>query len=333
MNDSYREWITLGREVLNTEILGLQAVSRDLGHGFARGLEILSSCQGRIVISGVGKSGLVGRKMAATFSSTGTPSFFLHPVEGAHGDLGMIRKEDVLIAISNSGETEELNAIIPAIRNIGPSMLALTSEPESTIAQWADITIKIKVPQEACPLGLAPTSSTTATLAVGDALAVGLIRIKAFSEKDFQKNHPGGTLGQRLALDVGQIMHRENIPQVFSRSPLEKALSVLNERGLGTVILVDESSRLKGILTDGDVRRLICHGNPDRAKPAEIFMTPDPQKVTPKTSAAKAMDIMEEKAITVIPVVEGDNRLCGIVHMHDLLGKGFLKFANGRGGA
>lgn len=326
MNDKYEKWIETGRRVIKTEIQGLEQVLSDLDRGFARSLDILAACTGRIVITGVGKSGLVGRKIAATLSSTGTPSFFLHPVEGAHGDLGMIREEDVILAISNSGETDELNAIMPAFKNLGTQVLALTGDPDSSLARLANATIRIRVPREACPLGLAPTASTTAALAVGDALAVGLIEIKAFSKKDFQKNHPGGTLGQRLAMRVGELMHRENLPVVEIGASLKNALDILNTRGLGTVLLT-ENKRLRGILTDGDVRRIVCSGSLDPEKPVQKFMTVDPRQVTPDTSAARAMDIMEEKAITVIPVVDEKGLLCGLVHMHDLLGKGRLKFS------
>ncbi|MFP4167297.1 MAG: SIS domain-containing protein [Desulfonatronovibrionaceae bacterium] len=326
MNEEYAKWLDIGRRVLETEIQGLKQVRQDLDEGFVRALEILAGCTGRIVISGVGKSGLVGRKTAATLSSTGTPSFFLHPVEGAHGDLGMIREEDVIIAISNSGETDELNAIMPAIKSLGTRVVVLTSNPDSSLGRMADAAIRVRVPREACPLGLAPTASTTAALAVGDALAVGLIEIKSFSKKDFQKNHPGGTLGQRLAMRVSDLMHRESLPVAEQGASLKEALDILNYHGLGTVLLTSEG-RLKGILTDGDVRRIVCSGNLEPDRPVREYMTADPRKVTPETSAARAMDLMEEKAITVIPVVDGSEILCGLVHMHDLLGKGRLKFS------
>ena len=326
MNEQYKKWIQIGKRVITTEIQGLEQVINDLDQEFAKALDILATCTGRIVITGVGKSGLVGRKIAATLSSTGTPSFFLHPVEGAHGDLGMIREEDVIIAISNSGETDELNAIMPAFKNLGTKVVALTGEPDSSLARLAEATVRVRVPREACPLGLAPTASTTAALAVGDALAVGLIEIKAFSKKDFQKNHPGGTLGQRLAMNVGDLMHKEKLPVAATGTSLKNALDILNRHGLGTVLLT-EDNRLRGILTDGDVRRIVCSGSLDPDKPVEKFMTADPRQVTPDTSAALAMDIMEEKAITVIPVVDETGILCGLVHMHDLLGKGRLKFS------
>jgi arabinose-5-phosphate isomerase len=326
MNEQYKKWIQIGKRVIKTEVQGLEQVISDLDQEFARSLDILATCTGRIVITGVGKSGLVGRKIAATLSSTGTPSFFLHPVEGAHGDLGMIREEDVIIAISNSGETDELNAIMPAFKNLGTKVVVLTGNPDSSLARLADATVRVRVPREACPLGLAPTASTTAALAVGDALAVGLIEIKAFSKQDFQKNHPGGTLGQRLAMNVGDLMHKEMLPVAETWTSLKNALDILNRHGLGTVLLT-ENNRLRGILTDGDVRRIVCSGSLDPEEPVEKFMTADPRQVTPETSAALAMDIMEEKAITVIPVVDENGNLCGLVHMHDLLGKGRLKFS------
>lgn len=331
MTAQQKQWIQTGKKVLDIEIQGLEKVRQDLDLSFAQALEILAACTGRIVITGVGKSGLVGRKIAATLSSTGTPSFFLHPVEGAHGDLGMLRAEDIVLAISNSGETDELNAILPTVRRLGIKIIAFTADLQSTLARISDIGIKIKVDKEACPLGMAPTASTTASLAVGDALAVALITIKDFSKQDFQKNHPGGTLGQRLAMQVKDLMHNTELPTASLDSPFKEALDILNQSGLGTVLIVDNEHKLQGILTDGDVRRILCSHIPDLDRPAHEYMTTKPTKVVPESSAALAMDIMEEKAITVIPVVDDSNKLCGIVHMHDLLGKGRLKFSDEHG--
>ncbi len=208
------DWLKLAREVFDTEIQGLEAVRDQLDGEFVRGLTAMAECKGRVVITGVGKSGLVGRKIAATLSSTGTPSFFLHPVEGAHGDMGMIRKEDVVLALSNSGGTDEVNAIIPVLKSLGATVIAMTGNSASAMSQLSDMTIRVKVPREACPMGLAPTSSTTAQLAAGDALAVCLMEWKAFGKDDFKKFHPGGSLGQRLAMCIDQIMHTDNIPAV-----------------------------------------------------------------------------------------------------------------------
>ncbi|PTN38740.1 SIS domain-containing protein [Desulfonatronum sp. SC1] len=323
-----RDWPALAREVLDVEIAGLIAVRDDLGRGFLDALEALAECSGRVVVIGLGKSGLVGRKIAATLSSTGTPAFFLHPVEGAHGDLGMIRPEDVALAISNSGETDELNAILPALRSLGVRVVALTRDERSSLAGLSDIVIKVAVPKEACPLGLAPTASTTAALAVGDALAVCLIHWKRFDACAFRRCHPGGTLGQRLRLLIRDVMHRENIPVVRAGASLAQALTVLNTGGLGTVaVLEDHSGRLTGILTDGDVRRMLCQERLDPADAVDAVMTMSPRSVHPDQTAALALDVMESAAITVLPVVDAAGLLQGMVHLHDLLGKGGVKFA------
>lgn len=324
---SARDWQALAREVLDVEIAGLVAVRDDLGRGFLDALEALAECAGRVVVIGLGKSGLVGRKIAATLSSTGTPAFFLHPVEGAHGDLGMIRPEDVALAISNSGETDELNAILPTLRSLGVRVVALTRNEHSSLAGLSDIVIKVAVPKEACPLGLAPTASTTAALAVGDALAVCLIHWKRFDACAFRRCHPGGTLGQRLRLLIRDVMHRENIPVTQSGSSLAQALTVLNAGGLGTVAVVGGQGRLTGILTDGDVRRMVCQERLDPTVTVDSVMTESPRSVYPDQTAALALDVMESAAITVLPVVDADGLLQGMVHLHDLLGKGGVKFA------
>ncbi|HDQ40321.1 MAG TPA: KpsF/GutQ family sugar-phosphate isomerase [Desulfonatronum sp.] len=322
------DWLTVGREVLDIEIAGLSAVRDQLGHGFVDAVQTLAACQGRVVVTGIGKSGLVGRKIAATFSSTGTPSFFLHPVEGAHGDLGMIRQEDVVLAISNSGETDELNAVLPTMRSLGLCILGITKNERSTMAGLCDVVLKVHVPREACPFGLAPTASTTAILAVGDALAVCLIRWKRFDARDFRRCHPGGILGQRLRLSIKDVMHRESIPKVGHDAPVSLALDVLNQGGLGTVAVVDAVGALIGILTDGDVRRLVCQGLLDPGVPVDQVMTRRPRCIRPEQSAASALDIMEVAAITVLPVVDERNTLLGMVHLHDLLGKGRVKFSD-----
>ncbi len=322
-----RDWLALSREVLDVEIAGLVAVRDDLGRGFLDALEALAECSGRVVVIGLGKSGLVGRKIAATLSSTGTPAFFLHPVEGAHGDLGMIRPEDVALAISNSGETDELNAILPTLRSLGVRVVALTRNERSTLAGLSDIVIKVAVPKEACPLGLAPTASTTAALAVGDALAVCLIHWKRFDACAFRRCHPGGTLGQRLRLLIQDVMHRKNLPVVRSGVALAQTLTVLNSGGLGTVAVVDDQGRLTGILTDGDVRRMVCQERLDPAVAVDAVMTKSPRSVSPDQTAALALDVMESAAITVLPVVDAAGLLQGMVHLHDLLGKGGVKFA------
>ena len=322
-----QHWIERGREVLSIEMDGLAHVRGRLGPSFADAVDMLAACTGRVAITGIGKSGLVGRKIAATLSSTGTPAYFLHPVEGAHGDLGAVRDGDVIIAISYSGRTDELNASLPSLRSLGAKVIAITSGLSSPLADLSDVVIDCGIPREACPMNLAPTSSTTATLALGDALAVCLIDLKSFTAKDFRRYHPGGALGQHLSLSVADIMHTEDMPLAEDAVPLKTALAVLDKGGYGAVILTDGQKRLTGILTDGDVRRLLCRGTPDLDQAVALVMTRSPRHALPDMSAAELMDIMEQKAITVLPVVNSDGMLAGIVHMHDLLGKGRIKFA------
>ena len=306
--------IKLAQDVLNTEIAGLAAVRDRLNARtpekapLVLALGLLAACTGRVVVTGIGKSGLVGRKLAATFSSTGTPAFFLHPVEGAHGDLGSLRKDDVIIAISNSGETAELNAILPALKSLGTSLIAMTGREDST-------------------LGLAPTASTTAVLALGDALAVCLMQLKSFTEKDFLRYHPGGSLGQRLKLNVSEVMRTEGLPQLSETSLLSEALRQLDQGKLGAVLLLDNEHRISGILTDGDVRRAVCRGTLNPEAPVSTVMTPSPRCGTQSDTVATLLELMESKAITVLPIADEERRLLGMVHMHDLLGQGSVAFS------
>ena len=323
------DFLALAREVLDIETEGLSAVREQLGDGFERALAAMARCTGRVVVTGVGKSGLVGRKIAATLSSTGTPSFFLHPVEGAHGDMGMLRVEDVILAISNSGATDEVNNIIPTLKSLGATVIAMTGHEESAMAHLADITVRVQVPREACPMGLAPTSSTTAQLAVGDALAVCLMEWKSFGKEDFRKFHPGGSLGQRLAASVDSLMHTDDLPVVADGSSLKEALEVLNAGGLGLVAIVDGEGVLKGVLTDGDVRREVCCGPFDVNRPVSEVMTASPKRAVAGETSARVLDVMEQFEITVLPVVRDSGELAGMVHLHDLLGKGALRFAGG----
>lgn len=314
------------RQVLDTEIEGLQCVRGDLSESFADALLLLFACSGRVVLCGLGKSGLVARKIAATLSSTGTPAFFLHPVEGAHGDLGMLRREDLLLAVSNSGETDELNALLPSLRALGLKLVALTASAESSLGALADVVIPCRVPREACPYDLAPTASTTAALALGDALAVCLMRMKAFNEADFQRFHPGGSLGRRLRTRVSELMHTEGIPQASEAIPLLQALESMDKGGLGALLLTSPGAALTGILTDGDVRRLLTRGDYDPQRPVSAYMTRNPAAARPEQSVAELIDAMEAKSITVLPVVDNARAVVGVVHLHDLLGKGRLRF-------
>lgn len=324
--DGSRDWAALGREVIAIEVEGLLGVAGRLDGAFSQAVELLAACRGRVVVTGLGKSGLVGRKIAATFSSTGTPAYFLHPVEGAHGDLGLIRPEDVALAISNSGETDELNAIIPPLRTLGVCVVAMTGKADSSLAQMADVVLDTRVPREACPHNLAPTASTTAQLALGDALAVCLIELKQFRQEDFQRCHPGGALGRRLAQPVTAVMHDQRLPIATPGAALSQALAVMSEGRLGFLAVCDEG-RLLGVLTDGDVRRMAAAGRLDLSAPVGDVMTRGGLRLSPGQTAAEAMDLMEARQVTVLPVVDGQGRLAGMVHLHDLLGKGRFKFA------
>lgn len=321
-----KDWTARGKEVLDIEIEALAEVRSRIGPSFAGAVALLGACAGRVAVTGIGKSGLVGRKIAATLSSTGTPAYFLHPVEGAHGDLGGVREGDVVIAISHSGRTDELNAILPALRSLGASVIAITAGLDTPLAAMADAVIDATIPREACPMNLAPTSSTTATLALGDALAVCLIDLKAFGPGDFKKYHPGGALGQRLSLAVTDIMHA-SAPTLPDERPLREALELLDSERFGAVLLTDARGALSGIITDGDARRLFVRGRADLDAPAREVMTKNPSVAAPGMSAAELMDMMEARAITVLPVADENLRILGIVHMHDLLGKGQVRFS------
>jgi len=321
-------WLELAREVLDIEMEGLAAVRGQLDENFLAALEVLATCTGRVAVTGIGKSGLVARKIAATLSSTGTPAFFLHPVEGAHGDLGMLRQGDVVLALSNSGETDELNTLLPALKTLGVLVLGLTSGADSTLAKLSDVVISARVPREACPMNLAPTASTTAALAVGDALAVCLMRIKDFGTKDFRRVHPAGALGARLSQPVSSLMHTESLPVVFQDAPLAHALTALNAGGFGLVAVTDQDRRLVGVLTDGDLRRMLHKtGAYVPTAPVSASMTRGPRSAAITATAAEVLDLMEARQITVLPVLAADGRLAGLVHLHDLLGKGRVRFA------
>lgn len=326
-NLSVHDWIQKAKQVLEIEIDGLREVEKNINETFVLALQCLAECSGRVVVVGLGKSGLVGRKIAATLSSTGTPAFFLHPVEGAHGDMGALRKEDVVLMLSNSGETDELNAILPSLKELTGTLIGLTADKNSTMARFCDIVLLTKVPKEACPLGLAPTASTTATLALGDALAVCLIHWKSFEKNDFHRFHPSGALGRRLALPVADFMHTEKIPLLPQTVSLDEALQVLDKGGLGTVLFYDEDKKLSGILTDGDIRRLVCSGRIVSGVLASEVMTVSPAYSLAQESSACVLDRMEKYLITVLPVVDEGLHVVGLVHLHDMLGKGDLKFS------
>lgn len=315
------------KEVLQIEAEGILKLIDKLDNEFIRAVELIYETKGRVIVTGIGKSGIVGRKVAATLSSTGTAALFLHPVEAMHGDLGMVGKHDVVIAISNSGETKELAALIPQIKRLGARVVALTGNLKSTLAAQSDVVIDVGVEREACPLGLAPTASTTATLALGDALAVTLLHKHNFNEHDFYRFHPGGSLGDRLKILVSEVMLKgEKIPMVPIGASFSEAVKELNDKNIGVVLIVYGKQKLAGIFTDGDLRRAILqHGQPDRMKIKEI-MTADPKTISADMLAADALSIMQKHEITVLPIVDTRKNIKGILHLHDLLGKGEFKF-------
>jgi len=310
--------------VLSIEAEAILGLRERLDENFSRAIDILLRAPGKVILTGVGKSGLIGRKIAATFASTGTPAFFLHPAEGMHGDIGMVRKGDVVIALSNSGETEEIIRLLPVFKRLGLSLIALTGNPDSTVAKHADATLDAAVREEACPLGLAPTASTTAALALGDALAVVLFEEKGFSVQDFAMLHPGGALGHRLQ-KVEDIMHRgEEIPLVLQETPLQDALFTISSKRLGVTGVINGSGALVGVITDGDVRRAMARGVDLFTTKAGEIMTPGPKRLASSDLAAAALRMMEEFSITSLFVFDENDpeELVGIVHIHDLLKAG-----------
>lgn len=317
-------------DVLTLEAESILSLIPRLDDRFVRMVELIYQSPGRVIFAGIGKSGLIGRKIAATLNSTGTNAFFLHPVEAMHGDLGMVCKGDIVIALSNSGETEELNMMIPSIKSVGCPVIAFTGNMSSTLATQADIVIDVGVEKEACPMNLAPTSSTTALLAMGDALAVALIHKKNFQSSDFRKFHPGGRLGQRLSCSVDEIMlGDENIPMVSQQTTVQGAVSVIDRFRLG-IVFVDENRMLKGVLTDGDVRHLIAKGTLDGNQPVTAVMTANPKRILTGTPVYDALNLMETHQITVLPVTDHSDKIIGVIHLHDILGKGQFKFTGNR---
>ena len=290
-------------------------------------IEQICSCSGRLILSGIGKAGIVGRKIVATLNSTGTRSLFLHPVEAMHGDLGQVSRDDIFIALSNSGETDELCILLPSIRRIGCKIIAFTGSTNSTLAAQSDIVIDVGVEFEACPLGLAPTASTTAMLAMGDALAVVLLEKKNFNSNDFSMIHPGGTLGQRLASQVKDLMITgPSLPRVSEGTSIQEAVKEIDRGRLGTTLVTNPQNKLNGIITDGDIRRLVASGRSFLKFSVEDVMTKNPQTITESSPTYDALNIMEKHQITVLPVVNTREEVQGILHLHDILGKGEFKF-------
>jgi arabinose-5-phosphate isomerase len=311
------------RGIIDVEIQALEDLKTQLDDQFVQAVELIEQCRGRVIITGMGKSGLIGKKIAATLSSTGTPSYFLHPAEGSHGDLGTLMKQDIVIAISNSGETPEILGILPLVKRFGVPLIGMTGKMTSTLAQQSDLVLNIAVRQEACPLGLAPTASTTATLALGDALAVVLLERRGFSEEDFAMFHPAGSLGKRLLLKVKDVMHHDSaLPIVLNTTPFLDALVEVSSKKLGMAIVVDRNGCMQGILTDGDVRRALTRFNDPRTIPLTEVMTCSPKLVDPDELAVSALRRMEEHKITVLVSCATDGSPIGAVHMHDILKTG-----------
>jgi arabinose-5-phosphate isomerase len=312
--------IDRGKRVLRTEAEAVAALEHRLGEDFAAACRLLLACTGRIVVTGMGKSGHVGNKIAATLASTGSPSFFLHPAEAIHGDIGMITAGDVVLAISNSGETDELLTILPVIKRLAVPLVALTGKDGSTLSRYASVTLDISVPAEACPLNLAPTASTTATLAMGDALAIAVLEARGFTEEDFARSHPGGALGRRLLLHVEDVMRKGNdLPMVGPDTLLSAGLLEMSRKGLGMTTVVDGSRRVLGIFTDGDLRRTLDRQVDVHATKMSDVMTVNGKVAQPRMLAAEAVHLMETHRITSLPVVDDERRLVGALNVHDLL--------------
>lgn len=312
--------LELAKTVLRREAQALEFLAQTIDDTFLKAVQLLLHCQGRVVVSGVGKSGHIGCKVAATFASTGTPSFFVHAGEAAHGDLGMITRNDVVLAISNSGTTAELLTIVPTIKREGAKLIAMTSAPDSALARYADIHLDVGVRQEACPLGLAPTTSTTATLALADALAVACLQAKGFSADDFARSHPGGALGRRLLIHVADIMRTgQAVPSVTTTATVLEAVREITAKRIGMTAIVDENNTLKGIFTEGDLRRLIERVGDIRHVCIADIMTPNPKTIAKEALAAEAAHILDKSLCNQLLIVDTDQRLIGALHLHDLM--------------
>lgn len=315
--------IEQAKEVLKIEAQGVLDLIDRVGAEFDKALQIIVKSKGRVIITGMGKSGLVGRKISSTLSSTGTPSIFLHPAEALHGDLGMVTRDDVILAISNGGHTQEINKILPMIKKeMGAKIISLTGNTDSPMARMSDVTIDVSVEREACPITMAPTTSTTATLAMGDAMAVVLMKLRRFGQKDFKRFHPGGTLGERLGTKVREVMFTgDNIPVVKLGTAIYDAIVEIDSKGIGVTVVVDEDNRVAGILTDGDIRRALMKQEKIYSMNVDDVMTPSPRTIDENMYAAEALGIMELYQITHLIIIDSDKRLKGILHLHDILGK------------
>jgi arabinose-5-phosphate isomerase len=323
MKDS--DLISMGRRVIEIEATAVAALGERIGEDFAAAARLMYDCRGRVIVTGMGKSGHIGGKIAATLASTGTPAFFVHPGEASHGDLGMLTGNDVVMALSNSGETAEILTILPLIKRLALPLIALTGKADSTLARRADVHLDVSVAVEACPLDLAPTSSTTATLAVGDALAIALLEAREFTAEDFAMAHPGGALGRRLLLRLEDVMHGgDAMPVVAEDTPLTDALLEMTRTRLGMTGVVDGDGRLSGLFTDGDLRRALDDGADVRTTPIAEVMTRSPRTANPDMLAAEALHMMEAHKINGLMVVDDTRRPIGALNMHDLLRAGVV---------
>lgn len=324
-NDEVSRLKTLGLAVIDNEANAIAKLKGRINDDFARACGFMLACEGRIVVIGMGKSGHIGSKIAATLASTGSPAFFVHPGEASHGDLGMITSKDVVVALSNSGETGEILTILPLIKRLGIPLIAMTGNSDSNLAREADVNIDVSVEQEACPLGLAPTCSTTACLAMGDALAIALLEARGFTAEDFAFSHPGGSLGRRLLLHLKDIMHTgDAIPRVRDDERLSTAVVEMSRKGLGMTAVVDSEQRLKGIFTDGDLRRAIDRAVDIHQCLVDEVMTRGCKTATPEMLAAQALQVMEEGKINGLLVLDSGGKLIGAVNMHDMLRAGVV---------
>jgi arabinose-5-phosphate isomerase len=310
------------KEVLKIEAQGILDLIDRVGPEFEDAARMILKAKGRVILTGMGKSGLVGRKISATLNSTGTPSLFMHPAEAIHGDLGMVTKDDIVLAISNSGNTQEINKLLPIIKQMGTRIISFTGGLSSAMARVSDVVIDVGVEREACPMGLAPTTSTTATLAMGDALAVVLIKLRQFSQKDFKKFHPGGSLGERLTTKVREVMFTdEHMPVVKAGTLIRDAMMEIDSKGIGATVVIDGGNKILGILTDGDLRRALIRQQDVQNMKVEEAMTLSPKSIDEESSAAEALGLMEMYGIMHLVVADQDSRLKGVLHLHDLLGR------------
>lgn len=312
----------LAKEVFDIEANSILRLKNNIGEAFDKAIDIMYSCKGRVIITGMGKSGLIGKKIAATLTSTGTPSYFLHPAESTHGDSGIITKEDVVVAISNSGETQELLNLLPLIKRFGVKMIGMTGKLNSTLAQASDVVLDISVEREACPLNKAPTASTTATLAMGDALAVCLLKKRGFTEEDFLIFHPSGALGKGFLYKVSDLMKTEDLPVAHENDKFSKVVEIITEHKLGMAMILSPNGELSGVLTDGDIRRTLMKFGDTSNLIIKDVMTVNPKRITANSYGASALNLMEKYSITALAVVDESNRPIGVIHIHDLLKAG-----------